>query len=129
MAIDSALVAPETFAALLIMSAEPREEFVKGAPRGERQPQKINRDGVPVWRVAVAATTWRGRSEMLNVTVAAPGNPMDDISTGSPVTFDGLMFGVSPKQNGGYSVWFSAERVRPAGSSVGLRPVASAVSE
>lgn len=110
--IDSVLVAPEAFKHLVLMSGEAREEW--NDDRNAPKEQKFNRDGIPVWRVQVAATTHRGRADMLQVSVAAPTNPVDDIGMGTVVEFDGLMMGVS-KTKTSYSVWFSADAVRAAG--------------
>ena len=109
--IDSVLVAREAFKHLVLMGGSAREEWNDNADAPKEQ--KLSKDGVPVWRVQVAATTHRDRADMLQVSVAAQSNPVDDIGVGTVVEFDGLIMGVS-KTKSGYSVWFSADKVRTA---------------
>lgn len=110
---DTVKVAPDTFKLLLFMAAAPRKEFVQGQRiPDDQKPQKRNADGVPIWSVQVAGTTWRDRSELLTVSVATPDNPAQSFGAGQPVVLHGLVFGVSPKRDGsGFTTWCSAEAV------------------
>jgi hypothetical protein len=109
--IDSVLVAEEQFQHLVLMGGQPREEW-NDNPNAPKE-QKISKDGVPVWRLQVGATPRRGRPDMLQISVASPFNPVDDIGVGTVVAFEGLTMGVA-KTKSGYSVWWSADAVKPA---------------
>lgn len=110
---DTVKVSDDTFVALMFMGCTPRTEW--NDDRNAAKRQKTTAQGVPVWSVQVAATNWREQSAMLTVTVASPVNPGEAISRGSEVRFDGLVYGVTPKRNnGGFTIWASAENVFPA---------------
>lgn len=112
---DTVRVAPDNFALTLFMASSARREFVEGQRiPDEQKPQKRNADGLPIWSVQVAGTTWRGRSELISVSVAMPDDPATKFAPGQPVELVGLVFGVSPKRNGGgYSTWCAAEGLAP----------------
>lgn len=113
--LDSVKVDPATFGRLMFMASTERKEFVResGVPNSAK-PQKRNSDGVPLWSVQVAGVDWRNRSQLFNITVPMTDDPASKFSTGDPIAVDGLVFGVSPKQNGGYTLWASADAMAPA---------------
>lgn len=117
---DTVKVADETFAALMFMGCVARTEWNDDRDAPKRQ--KRTGQGVPVWSVQVAATNWREQSAMLTVTVASPENPGQAISRGEEIRFDGLVYGVTPKRSGGFTIWASAENVVLA-SDAASRPL------
>ncbi|MGD9631610.1 MAG: hypothetical protein AB7H53_19230 [Hyphomicrobium sp.] len=116
---DTVRVSADNFQLLMFMASAAKREFVQGQRiPDDQKPQKRNGDGLPIWSVQVAGTTWRGRSELLSVSVAMPDDPGSKFAPGQPVELVGLVFGVSPKRDGsGYSTWCSAEAIAPAGKS------------
>lgn len=117
---DTVKVSDDTFVALMFMSSTERTEW--NDDRNAPKQQKRTAQGVPVWSVQVAATNWREQSAMLAVTVASRENPAESISRGEEIRFDGLVYGVTPKRNGGFTIWTSAESVTAASAS-GARPL------
>lgn len=115
-AMDMCKVDASTFDTLCFMGAQERVEWNedKNAPKV----QKHTQEGVPIWRVQLAGTNWRGRAEMLTITVPSQENPNNDFSRGEIVEASGLMFGVSPKRNGGFTTWLAAESLHRAGVAI-----------
>jgi hypothetical protein len=114
---DTVRVSPDNFQLTMFMASAARKEFVQGQRiPDDQKPQKRNGDGLPIWSVQVAATTWRGRSEMFSVSVAMPDDPAAKFAPGQPIELLGLVFGVSPKRDGsGYSTWCSADSIAAQG--------------
>lgn len=123
---DTVKVAPETFKSVMFMAASARKEYVQGSRmRDEDKPQKRTADGVPLWSVQIAAINWRGKSELIGVTVPMHDSPAEKFQAGDPVRLTGLVFGVTAKRDGGgYVTWCSADGVDPANAA----PKAAAAS-
>lgn len=116
---DTVKVAPETFRSVMFMSSNARKEFTRDRVRDEDKPQKRTQDGVALWSVSLAAVNWRGKSELINVTVPMYDDPAQKFQVGDPVRLAGLTFGVSPKRDGGgFVTWCSADAVEPVGMPV-----------
>lgn len=116
---DTVLVSPETFTSMMFMSSQPKKEFTRERMTDAEKPQKKTKDGVPVWSVQVAAVTWRGKSELITVSVPAHTDPAADYQPGVPVYLQGLMFGVTAKrEGGGFTIWCSAEALQSAGQRI-----------
>ena len=106
-----------TFATVLFLSAAPKEKFQSPGV------QDVSADGTPKW-VAQLAVTYNAEngmasaSEVLNVSIASHGNPVDGIAPGSPVMPDALRVGwnAPEKRDNG-----SIRGGRPWYSAVGLR--------
>ncbi len=113
---DMVKVAPETFRSIEFRAAFERKEFTKDQVPDQAKRQKQTKDGVPVWSVKVLVEDWRGRESFINVTVPMYGNPADKFSRGQQVELPGLAFGVSPKHNGGYVTWQSADGINSTGA-------------
>lgn len=112
---DTVRVAPDTFQSVMFMSAAARREFVEGQRlRDEDKPQKRTADGMPLWSVQLAAVNWRGNAQLITITIPMPGNPVDQFMPGDPVQLAGMVFGVSPKRDGGgFVTWCSADSLEP----------------
>ena len=110
---DTVRVAPETFKGVMFMSCQQRKEFVQGARmRDEDKPQKRTAEGVPIWSVQVAAINWRGKSELITVSLPMHDDPLSKFSPGQPVELVGLVFGVTTKRDGGgFVTWCSADGI------------------
>lgn len=123
---DTVRVSPDTFQSVMFMSSTPRTEWSETRQQGEEKRQKFTRDGMPVWSVKVAATNWRDQDNMLSVTIASQHNPGEVFTRGQLVQFGGLTFGVSPKRDGGFVTWCSADSVEAVGSATKLKAAAEA---
>lgn len=110
--LNTVLIDPESFRFVFLMGSEARREFTEQRMRNEDKPQKRNSDGLPLWSVQVSATDWRGRGCMFTATVPSQKDPAELLPPGTPVNFDRLVFGVSPKRDGsGYSTWAFADAI------------------
>jgi hypothetical protein len=111
--IDTVRVAPDTFKSLTFLSADERKEYVEGQniPHRDKK-QQVNREGVPVWSIQLAAVPWRGRGRVVKVNVPSSDNPGDRIEPGELVTLSDMEFGVTPKrEGGGYIIWLRAAEI------------------
>jgi len=117
--IDSVLVAQEQFQHMVLMGGSAREAWNED-PSAPKE-QKLTKDGVPVWRLQVGVSTYRGKGDMLYVSVAAKENPLDALGIGTVVDFDGLTMGVS-KTKSGHSIWWTADEVHAAAAVGSGRP-------
>jgi hypothetical protein len=115
--LDTVRVAPDTFSSLVFMGSTQRKEFTRDNRPSSERPQKYNGDGVPVWSLQVAAVSWRNNPQMLSVTVAMHDDPAKKFKAGDPVQLDGLVFGVTPKRDGGYVTWCSADAISAVGAA------------
>jgi hypothetical protein len=111
---DTVKVAADTFRSILFMKAEARREFTREQRAQADKPQKTTREGVPLWSVQVAAVSWRGKTELINITGPRHDDPGSKFNPGDPVEFAGLVFGVTPKREGGYVTWCSADSLAAA---------------
>ena len=115
--LDTVKVGGDTFQSVMFMGCAERREFVRDNRPGEVKPQKHDRTGVPLWSVQVAAVNWRGNPQLISVTVPMHDSPAGKFNAGDPVVLDGLVFGVTPKREGGYVTWCSADAISAAGAS------------
>lgn len=122
---DTVKVAPDQFQQLIFMRCMARKEFTEDRRREEDKPQKRTRDGVLVWSVQVTGIDYRGNPQLFPVTLAAHSDPGQEFAPGDVVELDGLVFGVSPKKNGGYTTWCSADELRRASAVAPVKAVAS----
>ncbi len=105
--IGAVKVDPATFKQAVVLAVQERTDF-------ETKKQKATRDGVPLWRLQVAVTTWEDRTDTIMVTVASPENPALETPPLTPCQFDGLQLGMM-ERDGKTTVWFSADAVTPVG--------------
>src|SRR4051812_4013438 len=94
--LDTVRVAADTFSSLLFMQAEARKEFTRERVANADRPQKRTTAGVPLWSVKVAAVNWRGKTELISITVPLHDDPAGKFTAGEPVEFGGMVFGVTP---------------------------------
>jgi hypothetical protein len=111
--IDSTLVAPETFRQMILLGSERKMEWDEDTRKNTTTP-KLAQNGLQVWKLNVAVTTWRDRGDMIGVSVACAEDPLQTIGVGTIVEFDRLMMGITRTQKG-FSTWFSADAARAAG--------------
>jgi hypothetical protein len=112
--LDTVKVAADTFRSVLFMSSEERKEFTTDQRPAKDKPQKRSAAGVPLWSVKVATVNWRGKTDLINVTVPMHDDPGTKFTAGQPVELVDLVFGVSPKRAGGFTTWASADSLAPA---------------
>jgi len=110
--------ATQTFTHLMLLNVEPKLSF-----RSEEQ--ECTKDGVPKWEAQIAAGFRQfGKvvNEVIKVGMAAPKNPGDGLTPGTPVQLLGMEVGVMEKttKDGrpvGFQVWYRAEGLRPIAST------------
>jgi hypothetical protein len=123
--IDSVRVAPDTFASLTFLGSSERKEFVQGQNIPYNQKKQQVKDGVPVWTVQLAVSTWRNaqRARVIKVNIPCQEDPGQRFGTGELVELQNAVYGVTPNREGnGYAIWMTAEGIVLATASVG-RPV------
>lgn len=114
---DTVKVDAGTFPALQFMSAQAKDEFVQERQPGDERKQKVNKDGVPLWKVQLTAVNWRGRADTLTVSIPMTAHPAEKFEPMQPVTLPGLTFGSMRKRDGsGSSLWWSADGIEAAAS-------------
>lgn len=95
---DSAYVdVSKTFPTVLFMSAQRKDEYISKEDReaGKTGGQKLNKDGVPVWKFECIATNNRGRTSTLSLSAPFPTDPRETFEAMQPLSLDGLQFGVT----------------------------------
>jgi hypothetical protein len=118
----SVVVDPAMFAEVAFKMATPKEEYRanKDAPRNQKV-RKVNGVEVPVWTVKCATSTvapnGRVDDDFIMVSVPSETDPSELFDRGDDVRFERLQFGVADTKTG-YSLWFSADAIHPAGASV-----------
>jgi hypothetical protein len=108
------MVDPESFRKVIFMGSAPRKEFTRERMPNAEKPQKYTAAGMPLWSVKAAVENWRGKSELITVTVPMHDDPASKFTTGQLVAFAGMVFGVTPKREGGYTTWCSADNITAA---------------
>jgi hypothetical protein len=111
--VDTVRVAPETFGSLIYMAAAERKEFTEDRRPNNQKPQKKTSNGIPLWSIKLAASDWRGNATLLTVTVPMHDDPTASFTAGQVVELVGLVFGVTPKRDGRYVTWCSADGMTP----------------
>jgi hypothetical protein len=87
----------------------------KNDPKSSME-QARDKDGVLKWTVTLAVQTKsfeNTKFENIPISVIAPYKPYGAIAPGSPVTVEGLELGIMAQTRGGFSVFYSAENIRP----------------
>lgn len=116
---DSAYVdTTATFPTLMFLSAQKKDEYISKEERdaGKTGGQKLNKDGVPMWKVELVATNWRGRSSTLTISVPHPVNPGEALEAMTPVRLVGLQFGQT-RQKVAYWTAEGIEALKPASAA------------
>lgn len=86
--------------------------------------QARDKDGVPKWTVTLAVQTKNFENtkfETIQVSIVSPNKPYEAIPPGTPVVAEGMELGIMPQQRGGFSVFYSAEAIRPLNPAQPLR--------
>ncbi len=106
-----------TFGMALLLLVEPKMQ--REDKNNQNSPQVQARDSdsnVLKWTVTLAVQTKlrnRTKLENIQVTITSPNKPYEAIPPGTPVTVENLELGIMPQQRGGFSVFYSAEAIRP----------------
>jgi hypothetical protein len=106
----------KTFGGAMLLGIEPKMARADKTDSKSAQVQAHDRDGVPKWTVTLAVQTKsfdNMKFETISITVTSPNKPYGAIPPGSPVTVEKFELGVMPRERGGYSLFYSAEAIRP----------------
>lgn len=111
---------PKTFGGALLLGVEPKMQRAdKNDPKSE-QVQAHDKEGVRKWTVTLAVQTKSfdtTKFETIPITVTSPTKPCEGLQPGMPVMVEGMELGIMPNQKAGFSVFYSAEAVRPLSSA------------
>lgn len=114
----------KTFGGAMLLGVEPKYTRADKNDAKSQQVQARDKDGVLKWTVTLAVQTKsfeNTKFENIPITVTSPNKPYEAILPGTPVTVENLELGIMPQQRGGFSVFYSAEAIRPV-QPVQLRP-------
>ena len=78
--------------------------------------QATDKDGVLKWTVSIAVKTQafeKTKNENIEVTIGSSQEPYKAIPEGTPVIIENLVAGFMKQERGGYSIFWSAENIRP----------------
>ena len=107
----------KTFGGAMLLGVEPKMSRVNRDDRNSPMEQSKDKDGVLRWTVtlAVAVKSFDNtKYENIPVTITSPNKPYGAIQPGSFVIVEGLEMGIMVQTRGGFSVFYSAENIRPA---------------
>jgi hypothetical protein len=110
----------KTFGSAMLLGVEPKYTRADKNDPKSSQVQARDKDGVPKWTVTLSVQTKsfeNTKYENIPITVASPNKPYEAIPPGTLVTVENLELGIMPQQRGGFSVFYSAEAIRPVQSS------------
>src|SRR5450759_4806318 len=100
----------------MLLSVEPKMTRVdKNNPKSD-QIQARDKDDVPRWTVTLAVQTKsfeNTKFDNVSITITSREKPYGAIQPGTPVTVEGLSVGFMAQARGGFSVFYSAEAIRP----------------
>jgi hypothetical protein len=100
----------------MLLSVEPKMTRVdKNNPKSD-QVQARDKDDVPKWTVTLAVQTKSFENTKFDnvlITITSREKPYGAIQPGTPVTVEGLSVGFMAQARGGFSVFYSAEAIRP----------------
>lgn len=106
----------KTFGGAMLLGIEPKmQRSDKNDPKSPME-QARDKDGLPKWTVTLAVQTKsfeNTKFETISVTIVSPNRPYEALPPGSAVTVEGLELGIMPQTRGGFSVFYSAEAIRP----------------
>lgn len=106
----------KTFGGAMLLGVEPKmQRSDKNDPKSPME-QARDKDGVLKWTVTLAVQTKsfeNTKFENIPITMISPNKPYGAVQPGTPVTVEGLELGIMPQTRGGFSVFYSAENIRP----------------
>jgi hypothetical protein len=115
----------KTFGSAMLIGVEPKMTRADKSDQKSAMVQARDKDGVFKWTVTLVVQTKsfeNTKYENIPVTVTSPTKPYEAITPGTQVTVENMELGIMPQQRGGFSVFYSAEAIRP------LQPVHTAQS-
>lgn len=107
----------KTFGGAMLLGVEPKmARSDKNDPKSPMEQAK-DKDGVLKWTVtlAVAVKSFDNtKYENIAITIARPDKPYAALPPGTFVVVEGLEMGIMVQARGGFSVFYSADNIRPA---------------
>ncbi|HEU4966361.1 MAG TPA: hypothetical protein VFT53_02675 [Candidatus Saccharimonadales bacterium] len=108
-----------TFGGAMLLGVEPKMQRADKNNPASPMEQARDKTGVLKWTATLAVQTKsfeNTKFETIPITVVSPNKPFEAIVPGSPVVVEGLELGIMPQARGGFSVFYSAEAIRPLAS-------------
>src|SRR3954468_9052446 len=80
--LDTVKVSSETFRKVMFMGSAERKEFTRERVPNVEKPQKRTSAGMALWSVKVAVENWRGKTELITITVPMHDDPGTKFTVG-----------------------------------------------
>jgi len=106
-----------TYGKGMLISIEPKMTRADRNNPKSPQVQATDDNGLLKWTVTVSVPVQsfdRVKQENIEITINAPSRPYNAIPLGHMVIVEGLEMGIMKAEKTGYSVFFSAENIKPA---------------
>src|SRR6266496_4826037 len=106
----------KTFGGAMLLGVEAKMTRADKNDAKSAQVQARDSAGTYKWVVTLAVQTKQfdnTKYENIPITVVSPNKPYEAITPGTPVTVEGLELGIMAQSRGGFSVFYSAEAIRP----------------
>ncbi len=103
----------------------------KNNPKSD-QVQARDKDDVPKWTVTLAVQTKsfeNTKFDNVSITITSREKPYGAIQPGTPVTVEGLSVGFMAQARGGFSVFYSAQAIRPLQRTQSNQPARVAAAQ
>src|SRR6266702_4829794 len=116
----------------MLLSVEPKMQRSDKNNAKSPQVQARDKDDVPKWTITLALQTKsfeNTKFENISITITSREKPYGGIQPGTPVTVEGLAVGFMAQARGGFSVFYSAEAIRPAQRVLPSQPARVAVNQ
>lgn len=100
----------------MLLSVEPKMQRSDKNDAKSQQVQARDKDDVPKWTVTLAVQTKsfeNTKFDNVSITIISREKPYGAIQPGTLVTVEGLAVGFMAQARGGFSVFYSAEAIRP----------------
>lgn len=107
----------KTFGKGLLLGIEPKMTRADKNDPKSPQVQAHDNNGNLKWTATVAVQTQsfeNKKYENIAITIHAPKKPYEAIPPGHAVIIEGLEMGIMKQDRSGFSIYFSAENIRPA---------------
>ena len=109
----------KTYESAMLIGVEPKMTRADKSDQKSAMVQARDSNGIYKWSCILVVQTKSFENikyENIPVTVTSPDKPYQAIMPGTQVTVENMELGIMPKDRGGFSVFYSAEAIRPLNS-------------
>lgn len=109
---------PKTFSGAMLVAVEPKMQRINKDDPKSAMEQSKDKNGVSQWLVSLSVAILnpdnpKTKRENIDATVTSAEKPYEKLC-GTHVIIDGLKVGIMTQTRGGFSVFYSADGIRPA---------------